>query len=137
MTLATFQHQLTLETTFCTHCGLPFAMPAEMLKVLRRDGNTFYCPNGHAMSWRGITEADRLRKMLEEANRSKTRLASDCNLAWRMQSEAEEALKKEKAAAKRVNTRIHAGVCPCCNRTFQNLQRHMATKHKEDKEDKT
>jgi hypothetical protein len=22
-------------------------------------------------------------------------------------------------------------VCPCCNRSFQNLRRHMATKHPE------
>lgn len=22
------------------------------------------------------------------------------------------------------------GVCPCCNRTFSDLQRHMASKHK-------
>lgn len=25
--------------------------------------------------------------------------------------------------------RVGNGICPCCNRTFGNLQRHMATKH--------
>ena len=24
-----------------------------------------------------------------------------------------------------------AGTCPCCNRTFTNLARHMASKHKD------
>ena len=27
--------------------------------------------------------------------------------------------------------RIHKGVCPCCNRSFTNLKRHMETKHPE------
>lgn len=26
-------------------------------------------------------------------------------------------------------TRVKNGVCPCCNRSFQNLKRHMNTKH--------
>jgi hypothetical protein len=25
--------------------------------------------------------------------------------------------------------RIQSGVCPCCNRTFENLGRHMKSKH--------
>jgi hypothetical protein len=29
----------------------------------------------------------------------------------------------------RLRTRAKAGLCPCCNRSFQDLHRHMATKH--------
>lgn len=29
----------------------------------------------------------------------------------------------------RTRNRIAAGVCPCCNRTFQNLADHMRTLH--------
>ncbi len=29
----------------------------------------------------------------------------------------------------KVQKRVAHGVCPCCDRTFINLQRHMATKH--------
>lgn len=36
---------------------------------------------------------------------------------------------QKNAEARRVQKRIHAGVCPHCNRTFQNLQSHMNSKH--------
>lgn len=29
----------------------------------------------------------------------------------------------------RLKNRAAAGVCPCCNRTFHQLVRHMAAKH--------
>jgi Fe-S oxidoreductase len=29
----------------------------------------------------------------------------------------------------RIKTRVANGVCPHCNRTFQNLARHMASQH--------
>jgi hypothetical protein len=32
----------------------------------------------------------------------------------------------------RVKKRVQNGVCPKCNRTFQNLQRHMASQHGDD-----
>ncbi|HEX9950777.1 MAG TPA: hypothetical protein VGB53_03340 [Rubricoccaceae bacterium] len=32
----------------------------------------------------------------------------------------------QKGAHTRTKKRIAAGVCPCCNRTFQDLARHMA-----------
>lgn len=34
-----------------------------------------------------------------------------------------------KAAHTRTKNRIAKGVCPCCSRTFLDLQRHMQTKH--------
>jgi len=34
---------------------------------------------------------------------------------------------------KTIKKRIHAGVCPHCNRHFQNVERHMKTKHNEKK----
>lgn len=126
------QHRLTLETVECPNCHVPFAFPDYWIRDLRKTGRSFYCPAGHSMSWTpGPTEADRLRNLLEEANRSKTALIAENGRAWNEVAETEKRLKKAAADAKRVEKRIHAGVCPCCNRTFVNLQRHMATKHKE------
>jgi hypothetical protein len=34
-----------------------------------------------------------------------------------------------KGVKTRMANRIKHGVCPCCNRTFLNLQRHMTTQH--------
>lgn len=40
-----------------------------------------------------------------------------------------------KGAATRLKNRAKAGVCPCCNRTFQNLARHMASQHPDHETD--
>lgn len=32
-----------------------------------------------------------------------------------------------------IKKRVGNGVCPCCNRTFENLSRHMSCKHPEYK----
>lgn len=37
----------------------------------------------------------------------------------------------QKAAKTRMKNRIANGVCPCCNRHFANVQRHIRTKHPE------
>ena len=35
----------------CCVCGCAFAMPAEMQRNRRECGTSFYCPNGHGMSY--------------------------------------------------------------------------------------
>ncbi|HEY2024600.1 hypothetical protein [Paraburkholderia sp.] len=109
-------HQVTLDTSECCKCGVTFAFPWSLMRRLRENGGTFYCPSGHAQHFT-VTEADRLRKLLEEANRSKTRLVDDYAQLQREH--------------RRLQKRVSAGVCPCCNRTFTNLARHIASKHRE------
>lgn len=126
------QYTLHLEPHTCVACGVPYALTPGFRGQRKKDGKNFYCPNGCCLSFpKGPTEADRLREMLEAANRSKTELAARVAAVEAARERADKALRKEKAAAKRTATRIHAGVCPCCNRTFQNLARHMASKHPE------
>ena len=36
-----------------------------------------------------------------------------------------------KGQISKLKKRASAGVCPCCNRSFQNLRRHMGNKHPE------
>lgn len=38
-----------------------------------------------------------------------------------------------KGALRKVKIRVGRGVCPCCNRSFENLRRHMESKHPEVK----
>jgi hypothetical protein len=42
---------------------------------------------------------------------------------------AERRRRAEKAAKTKIKNRVAKGVCPCCNRTFQNLADHMKSKH--------
>lgn len=119
----TITQDVTLVTHECGSCGVLFAMPVKLKEECLRDqSRSFYCPNGHGRHFVGKTEEQRLREQLDRTL-ARERAARD-------QLEAAE---RSRAALKGVVTktkkRVGNGVCPCCNRTFQNLARHMGTKH--------
>lgn len=121
-----------LTTDVCAWCGVLFAAPKHLIAARRKDGETFYCPNGHSLRFnRGEPEAERLRRQLEEERDWSARLAAE-----RDQTKA--ALRAQRARATRFKNdrdrerkRMEAGVCPCCNRTFRQLARHMRSQHPE------
>lgn len=107
----------------CGECGIAFTVPAAFVALRKADHGTWYCPLGHARHWpAGKSETDRLREQLETERNSAA--------FWRAQ-EAE--ARRREAAAKgqvtKLKNRAKAGACPCCNRTFVQLARHMKTKH--------
>lgn len=121
---------LWIET--CCRCGTPFGMADAIYAVAqqKREGFTFHCPNGHPQHYvTGESETDKLRR---ERDRLAQRVAE-----W--QDEATEAKKRAEAAERRTSAargqitrlkkRAAAGVCPCCNRQFTDLHRHMSAKH--------
>lgn len=119
---------ITLEEITCGGCGIVFAMPKDILEDKQRNAGSFYCPNGCRRGWLE-TDADRLRKQLA-AKEVELRQSKCETLSARRQRDEEAAAK---ALVERKLSRVHKGVCPCCKRSFQNLQRHMATKHPEAK----
>jgi beta-phosphoglucomutase-like phosphatase (HAD superfamily) len=110
-----------LETTDCCVCGVVFAIPARMLENLREQAGSITCPSGHRLTW-AKNEAAKLRDELAAEKRRKDAALARAN-------EADEARLKAEATLARLKKRQQAGVCPCCNRTFSNVQRHMASKH--------
>ena len=108
----------TLETEQCCNCGIWFAIPQAVQKRLLENGALFYCPNGHSQHYTK-TEIQKLRENLAaEESRHRSTLSR---------------LNEEKAERERVERklkRVGRGVCPECNRSFQNLAQHMACKHK-------
>jgi hypothetical protein len=117
-----------METTTCG-CGLAFAVPSHWLNARREDRTGFYCPAGHPLRYVEKTRADLLA---EELSRVRQQLAEAHDTA-READAARVAAERQAATARgqvtRLNRRAAAGVCPCCNRTFQALAKHMATKH--------
>lgn len=105
----------------CGECGIVFAVPEDWRAEKQRTGNGWFCPNGHSRVYRE-SDAARYKRLLDEANAQNTRLSESVR-------QAQIAEKRAVAEATRIKKRIHAGICPCCKRTFQNLARHMATKH--------
>jgi DNA-binding XRE family transcriptional regulator len=106
----------------CCNCHMLFALTVDFQKQRRNDKRTFYCPSGHAQHYTGKSEAERLKAELERAQQM--REAAEARAATAAQ-EREQIAKMHK----KMRTRVMNGVCPCCDRTFQNLMQHMKTEH--------
>jgi len=109
----------------CGTCGVHHAIPQVMYDTLHREGGFWHCPNGHQRGFRTGTEKAEQEKIRRERDQLKQDAA---RLHERIREEARRAEKAEKKLAA-TQKRVAAGVCPCCTRTFQNLQRHMKSKH--------
>lgn len=113
---------LQLDALTCGTCSVPFALENSHLLMLQRTGTKFYCPNGHQISYTvgetAMQKACRLEQALHREQEA-TRIA-------RADAQGER-IRREKAEAK--VRRARRGVCVDCNRTFQNVQRHRASKH--------
>lgn len=136
MTIANITVSFT--TTTCAACGCHFGMDVAFYRARKEDGKTFYCPAGHSLHY-GDNEADRLRRELADEKARSRSIASSRDYAFSELRETEAKLTQKKRLYTRtrneltkVKTRVAAGVCPDCNRSFQNVARHMATKHPKD-----
>lgn len=129
--------QLALYVLDCAACGVVFGITTEYEERRRDDGIAFHCPNGHVNSWQE-TAADRERKARIKAEKLAQQLEEDRSRyqEWlRKEREAHKATERRRAAAKgqltKAKKRAAAALCPCCNRSFVQLRRHLETKHPE------
>lgn len=118
MSALAFQLNVVFDRCTCSECGVPFAAPDTFFSKRREDHRTFYCPNGHGQHYPAKSEAEKLRDELAAEKQRKE--AALCRLNEAEQREAK-VLRKLK--------RVQRGVCPECNRSFNDLARHMACKH--------
>lgn len=111
----------------CCGCGVQFWMTTDLNRSRREDNRSFYCPNGHAQSYR----ENKLEILQKEKDELQRRLQAEINTAKHLAAVRLKALEAEKRERRKIERRVANGVCPCCNRTFEDLQRHMKTKHKD------
>lgn len=119
--MAQFVDNEWLESMVCGKCGIHWAAPAHFLEERRSDGKTFWCPNGDPRVYRESTE-DKLKRELER----KQQVIDAANARAATAEREKSTISK---AHKRMRIRVMNGVCPCCDRTFQNLMKHMQTQH--------
>jgi hypothetical protein len=117
-----------LEPHVCGECGIRWAMPPRFVEGRRNDGKTFYCPNGHARVFRE-SEADKLRRERDHLKQQLVERDDRINRERECREAAERRASAARGQVARLKNRAAAGVCPCCNRTFSQLARHMADKH--------
>lgn len=120
----TFHETVVMSKFECCHCGVTFAMPQKLEHERRKDHENFYCPNGHRQHFTQESEAEAWKRRYE----NEVRQANDLRVS---KLAAERARDRTQREMKKLKTRSAVGVCPCCNRTFSQLARHMASKHQE------
>ncbi len=137
--MKTFEQITTFEVVCCASCGMHYGLPKDVVYNLRSTGNTFYCPSGHSQVFSHRTE-DILRSQLnsekERANAAETYLRWEKLMLARRDEELRIQKFKtmgERSAKNRIKKRVGNGSCPCCKRSFSNLQRHMVHMHPEFK----
>ena len=119
-------------------CGLRHAIPQSLretqLQARDRGGNhVIFCPLGHEYIATGESRTAKLQRQLadEQARRQREATAAQARID-REKARAdhnERRRRGEKGARTRMANRIHAGVCPCCNRFFRELHAHMQSQH--------
>jgi len=130
--------QRSLTVLDCWKCAAFYALTDEFIARARKDGKGWHCPYCQASTVFTETENDRLRKQLEAQKRETQRQREQADWNRQKAELSERRRRAAKGQVTRIKNRVSHGVCPCCSRTFQNLARHMATKHpgyhKEDAE---
>ncbi len=125
--------QVTLEGIFtlevCCNCGIGFAVPDDFHRRRRADHALFYCPSGHGQHYAQKSEAEKLRENLATAKANEAFWIQRSEEKARALVSAEHRLRATRGVVTRIKRRVAHGVCPCCQRTFKDLARHMEGQH--------
>lgn len=129
--MATLTYVGRLVTTSCW-CGIHMAIPEDLHSIAKRNkGKVVWCPLGHQFIFSNTVE-EQLEQAKQETKRARQREAAVRDLL-EQEEHSHRATKGHVTRKKKELARVKAGVCPCCTRSFQNLARHMETKHPEFK----
>lgn len=123
--MSTLTYTGSLVITSCW-CGIRLAIPDDLYGIARWRGIEIHCPLGHTFVYDDtlIKEKARLEQELSDTRAGLIHARDERDFERRRVIAYKGVLGKTKK-------RIAAGVCPCCTRAFQNLARHIATKHPE------
>lgn len=126
----TIYETVELTAVNCGVCGATYAINERYRLKKKENGGGWHCPYCQT-SWGYFGKTDfqleREKRELLEQQLHRERASHDQTRADRDAAKRREAA--QKAAKTRIKNRVGKGVCPFCNRTFQNLQRHMQSQH--------
>ena len=104
-------------------CGHRVYLTDDFIEQRQRDHKSFYCNVcGRRRHWPQKSDLEKLRGRLATTQ-------DMLDTARQQRDHSEHRRRGEKAAKTRIKNRIANGVCPCCNRSFKDLHRHMQNKH--------
>lgn len=117
-------------STDCITCGVEYFVPERVWEEQRKNGGFHHCINGHSQGWgKGQTEIDKLRQERDRLRQREAQKDDEIARQKRLRDMERRTASAYKGQVTKLRKRAKHGVCPCCNRTFQNLARHMDAKH--------
>ncbi len=112
----------------CGECGSHFAIDQIKYDRCKKTGEGWHCPNGHSRKFT-TTENSELKDRITQLQNDNTYLRHAKDNLHTELTQQKHVTRTYKGQVTKIKKRVHNGVCPCCNRTFTDLQRHMSTKH--------
>lgn len=122
---------INIDSAYCgaDGCDALVIMPATMMQEFRDNHNRWYCYRGHPRCFLGESEEEKLKDQLAAKEKQLQREIKRKEWAQQAEKKAEYQRRAAKGLLTKARNRIKNGVCPCCNRTFKNLARHMEGQH--------
>lgn len=112
----------------CCKCGICFYVPDNWYRNRQKTCDTFHCPNGHPQSFR-VSSLDKMRQERDQLKQQVAQRDDEVRDANKRAAAERRTAIAYKGQATKLRKRAKGGACPCCNRTFENLARHMKSKH--------
>lgn len=121
----------------CPRCNVQHAFPRYIYEAAQArkgtkntSGYLVFCPNGHEWHYReGESREDELRRERDLLKQRLSQKDDQIVCERELRTAAERSAAARKGQITRLKNRAAAGVCPCCNRSFENLRRHMSNRH--------
>lgn len=115
----------------CCRCKCEMSLPNDLYTAAERSSYIkFYCAYGHQQCFvEGDSEETKLRR---ERDLLAQQIAERDDRIKSLSEQRDQADRRAAAArgqVTKIKNRVGHGVCPCCNRTFENLARHMTNRH--------
>jgi hypothetical protein len=122
-----FPLKVTFTVLDCASCTVVFAITDDLDARRRWDGGQFWCPNGHVNLY--TSQEKKLQAELERAKQNAEALSKEVDWERTRAVAAERSRAATQGQLTKLQRRVTNGVCPCCKRSFSNVQRHMLNKH--------
>lgn len=129
-----FDVELTSFT--CGECGGVYALAERYRKQKHAKGGYWNCPYCQCSWGYSESDTDRLKEELAQKEAQIKREQTRTRTARADATYHKNVARSQKGAKTRLKNRIANGVCPCCQRTFKQLARHMKNKHPNYKKEK-
>lgn len=118
-----------LSTIVCGECGGIYAIAERYRQQKHQQGGYWNCPYCKCPWGYGTSEISRLKQQLATKEREVEQERKRKEWAQQEARVTERRRRALKGQITKVKKRIGHGVCLCCNRSFENLRRHMTVKH--------